>query len=121
MIGLQALLSIGLCMVVVRMNWPPIMLASAVALALVLALGVAALIKARLLGALTGERVHGWRPILLVAAGFAVALGWLATRLPEWAELVIGVPVILGAYGWLIWTRGFGPADRALLKNSKTN
>jgi hypothetical protein len=46
-------------------------------------------------------------------------LGWAATYLPEWAELIVGVPLILTAYGWLIWTRGFGPADRALLRVSK--
>jgi hypothetical protein len=43
-------------------------------------------------------------------------LGYGATRLPEWAELLIGVPLILAIYAWLIWTRGFGPADRALFK-----
>jgi O-antigen/teichoic acid export membrane protein len=119
MIALQAVLSIILCIIVVRMGWPPMALAGAVALALTLALAVSALVKARLLGHLTGHRVHGWRPILLVAAGAAIVLGWAATRLPEWAELVIGVPLILIAYGWLIWTRGFGRADRALLRSSK--
>ena len=37
-------------------------------------------------------------------------------QLYEWAELLIGVPFILGIYAWLIWTRGFGPADRALFR-----
>lgn len=121
MFALQAALSVGLCLVVVRLNWPPIAFSGAVALALTLALGVSALVKARLLGRLTGHRVHGWRPILLVAAGAAVLLGWIATRLPEWAELVVGVPLILTAYGWLIWTRGFGPSDRALLRSGKND
>jgi O-antigen/teichoic acid export membrane protein len=119
MITLQAALSVLLCTIVVRMGWPPIMLAAAVALALTLALGAASLVKARLLTRLAGERVHGWRPAILSAAAAAVVVGWLATQLPEWAELVIGVPAILGAYCWLIWTRGFGPADRALLKSGK--
>ena len=119
MIALQAALSVALCLIVQRLAWPPIAYAGAVALALTLALGVAALVKARLLARLTGHRVHGWRPVLLVAAGAAVVLGWFATRLPEWAELLVGVPLILGAYGWLIWTKGFGPADRALLRSGK--
>ncbi len=121
MILLQGLLSILLCMIVTRLNGPPIAYAGAVALALTLALGVAALVKARVLGTLTGSRVHGWRPILPVAAGAAVVLGWAATQLPEWAEILVGVPLILGGYGWLIWTRGFGPADRALLRGGKAD
>lgn len=121
MIALQGLLTISLCLVVVEMGWPPMALAGAAALALTLALGVAAFAKARLLGRLTGQRVHGWRPVLVVAAGVAVTLGWIATRLPEWAELIIGIPLILLAYGWLIWTRGFGPADRALLRSGKAD
>jgi hypothetical protein len=49
-------------------------------------------------------------------------LGWLATQMPEWLELLVGIPVILAIYGWVIWTRGFGPADRALLRiGSKGN
>jgi hypothetical protein len=56
---------------------------------------------------------------LFIAAGGAMLLGYGATQLPEWAELIFGVPVILGIYGWIIWTKGFGPADRALLKSGK--
>ena len=53
----------------------------------------------------------------LASLPLGVLVGWLATRfLPEWAELLIGVPFILGIYGWLIWTRGFGPADRELFR-----
>lgn len=119
MILLQAALSVLLCMGVVQLNWPPMMLAAAVALALTLSLGIAALVKARLLAQLTGERVHGWRPVLFIATGAAVVLGWASTQLPEWAELLIGVPAILAAYGWLIWTKGFGPADRELFRGGR--
>jgi O-antigen/teichoic acid export membrane protein len=121
MITLQAVLSFALCLAVQRMQGAPILYAGAVALALTLALGVAAIVKARLLARITGARVHGWRPALFVATAAAVVLGWLATQLPEWAELLIGVPAILAGYGWLIWTRGFGLADRALLRGDKTD
>jgi hypothetical protein len=38
--------------------------------------------------------------------------------LPEWAELIIGIPAILLAYGAVIWTRGFGPEDRVLFRRN---
>ena len=45
-------------------------------------------------------------------------MGWLATRLPEWAELIVGVPAILAAYSWVIWRYGFGPEDRVLFRRN---
>ena len=64
-------------------------------------------------------RVRGCETLrwaLVWATAGATILGYGATQLPEWAELLIGVPFILGVYGWLIWTRGFGPADRELFR-----
>ena len=48
----------------------------------------------------------------------AIAVGWLATRLPEWLELIVGIPAILGVYCWVIWWRGFGPEDRVLFRRN---
>src|SRR3546814_16371243 len=96
--------------------WPPIYYAAAVALALMLALGFASLVKARLLARILGAPVNSLRWALVWATAGAAVLGWGATQLPDWAELLIGVPVILGIYGWLIWPRGFGPADRELFR-----
>jgi hypothetical protein len=49
----------------------------------------------------------------------ALVIGWFFTRyLPEWAELAIGIPVILGVYGWVIWRKGFGPDDRVLFRKN---
>jgi hypothetical protein len=98
------------------MGWPPIYYAAAVALALMLALGFASLVKARLLARILDAPVNSLRWALVWATAGAAVLGWGATQLPEWAELLIGVPVILAIYGWLIWTRGFGPADRELFR-----
>lgn len=119
MITLQGALSVALCLVVEWQDWPPIVYGVAVGLALVLALAAASLVKARLLSRITSAPVHGWRPVLLWASAGAVVLGFGATKLPEWAELLFGVPVILIIYGWIIWTKGFGPADRALLRIGK--
>jgi hypothetical protein len=56
------------------------------------------------------------------AAALAVVVGTGFTLLParlEWVELAIGIPVILGAYGLVIWRKGFGPEDRALFSKKK--
>lgn len=115
-LGLQAGLSVSFILFARSMGLAPIYYAAAVALALMLALGFASVAKARLLSRLLGAPVNSLRWALVWATSGAAVLGWGATQLPEWAELLIGVPVILGIYAWLIWTRGFGPADRALFK-----
>lgn len=115
-LALQAALSVLFIMVARSMGWDEIHYAAAVAFALMLALGFASVAKAMLLSRILGTRVNSLRWALVWATAGATVLGWGATQLPEWAELLIGVPVILGIYGWLIWTRGFGPEDRALFR-----
>lgn len=113
---LQALFSVGLILLARSLDWPPITYAAAVALGLMLALGFASLAKARLLARVLGHPINSLRWALVWAVGGATVLGWGATQLPEWAELLIGVPLILAIYGWIIWTRGFGPDDRELFR-----
>lgn len=119
MIGLQGVIGIGLCLLVERAHWPAIAFASAVALSLFLAQGLTSLVKSVMLTRLTAGSVHGWRLALLPAAAGAIALGWLASFTPEWFKLMVGVPISLIVYGWIIWTFGFGPSDRALLRAGK--
>ncbi|WP_052071885.1 lipopolysaccharide biosynthesis protein [Sphingopyxis sp. MWB1] len=115
-LALQALLSIAFILGARAMGLPDIAYAMAVALALMIALGFASLVKARLLSRILGAPVNNLRWALVWATTGAAVLGWGATQLPEWAELLIGVPFILAIYGWLIWTRGFGPEDRELFR-----
>jgi O-antigen/teichoic acid export membrane protein len=125
MLGLQVLFSIVL---VHAVDWIGItgrqrglFQAAAVALALMLSLGVSSIIKARLLAKLLGAPISIWRWPIVWAVTAATVIGAAATQLPEWAELSLGIPVILGVYGWIIWTRAFGEEDRALLgKGNKT-
>ncbi len=84
------------------------------AIALMLMLGVASIAKARLLHRLLAHRVSGWRWPLVPAAVAGAVVGVLATWLPEWMELIFGVPLILAGYGAVIWYRGFGEEDRLL-------
>ncbi len=94
-------------------------MAAAVAAALLLALAFASLVKSRLLARFLGQSVNNWRWALVWAAAPAVVVGWVVTRyLPEWAELLLGVPAILGVYCWVIWHKGFGPEDRVLFRKN---
>jgi O-antigen/teichoic acid export membrane protein len=93
--------------------------AAAVALALLLALGMSSFLKVRLLERLLGQHVSIWRKALLLAIAAAVVIGFGVSRLPEWAMLAVGIPAILGGYGWMVWTRGFGPEDRILFERNK--
>ena len=92
------------------------------AVALIIALGVAAMAKALLLRKLLGARVNGWRWSLVWAALVAGIVGVAVTRLPhsfEWFELIVGVPLILGTFGAIIWYWGFNRDDRALFRKNE--
>jgi O-antigen/teichoic acid export membrane protein len=119
MIGIQAVLSVALILGMRSLGWPEKVQAAGPALALALALALASVLKARLLSGLLDAPVSGWRwPLVWAAAGAAV-VGYLATLLPEWTELVIGIPVILGTFGAIIWKRGFTHEDRVLFRMRK--
>jgi O-antigen/teichoic acid export membrane protein len=84
--------------------------------ALMIALAVSSLVKALLLGRLLGAKVSNWRWALVYAAGAAVVVGYAFTWLPEWMELVFGVPAVLGTYALVIWRRGFDETDKVLFR-----
>ncbi|MFN3516067.1 MAG: lipopolysaccharide biosynthesis protein [Novosphingobium sp.] len=95
---------------------------AAAAAALMLSLGFASLMKSWLLRRQLRASVNNWRWTLVWATAPAVLVGWLAmTLLPEWAALVLGVPAILLAYGYVIWHKGFGPEDRVLFRRGGTS
>ena len=126
MLAVQAFLSVMLLFVVDELPIKPesrgLYQAAAVACALMIALAIGSIIKGRLLSRLLGERLRIWRGALVWAIIAAAMLGIIIVSLParfEWVELAIGIPAILGLYGWIIWTRGFGPEDRVLFRNSK--
>lgn len=118
-IGLQALLTVAGMLLVQELGLPDGYRAAAAAGALMLSLAFASLIKARVLAGILGASVNNWRWPLVWAAAPAIVIGWLVTRyLPEWAELALGVPAILIAYGLVIWHKGFGPEDRVLFRRN---
>ena len=119
-IGLQAALTVAAMLAVDAYGLPEPWRAAGAALALMVALGVSSLVKAVMLSRILGERVNNWRWPLLWAAAAAIVVGQLVVRMPEWAELIFGIPAILAVYGWIIWRRGFGPEDRVLFRRSKS-
>jgi O-antigen/teichoic acid export membrane protein len=121
MIGLQAVLTVALILGMRQLDWPETWQATAPAVALMLALGVAAVTKARLLSRLLEAPVSGWRWPIIWATAAALLVGQLATWLPEWIELLLGIPAILAAFGVVIWRKGFGPEDRELFRMRKAD
>jgi len=119
MIAVQAALSFAFILGARAMEWPELYIAAGPALALCVALGLAAIVKARLLSRLLGAPVNAWRWALVWAATLATLVGIGVTQIPEWAELILGIPLILGLYCWMIWSKGFGPEDRELFRKAR--
>ena len=109
-----------------RLGWPSATMpeawaATAPAIALLLALGLASIIKSRLLARLLDAPVIGWRWPLVWAALAAGIVGHLVTRLPHawrFAELPIGIPLILGVFGTIVWKKSFTEEDRLLFRRA---
>jgi O-antigen/teichoic acid export membrane protein len=118
-IGLQIGCTVGLILLAQAMGLSELYWAAAAAAGLMLALGFASLVKSIVLARYLGQSTNPWRWSMGWAVAPALVIGWFFTRyLPEWAELAIGIPVILGVYGWVIWHKGFGPEDRVLFRKN---
>ena len=116
MILIQILLSVGLIFAFRAMELRETAQAAGPAIALCIALGLASIAKARLLSRLLEAPVSGWRWALVWAAAAATVVGYLATMIPEWGELIFGIPLILLTFGYVVWRRGFTHADRVLFR-----
>ncbi|HUG45665.1 MAG TPA: lipopolysaccharide biosynthesis protein [Sphingomicrobium sp.] len=123
MIVTQAALTIALILAVGRLPVEPAQVAplqiAAAGVALMISLALASVLKAKLLRRILGAPVQGWRWSLIWAAAAAVVTGSLVILLPEWAELIFGIPAILLAFGAVLWVKGFGKDDRELFRMKK--
>jgi len=115
---LQGLLTVGLIMLADHWELTEPFKAAGAAMALLIALGISSIVKALLLRKLLNAPVNNWRWALVWATAPALLVGYAATFLPEWAELIFGIPAVLLTYGWVIWNRGFGPEDRVLFRKN---
>lgn len=92
------------------------------AIGLCLALAFASIAKSRLLAKTLGAPVSGWRRDILFAAAAGLIIGIpVRLYLHEIWQLIIGIPLILAAFGIVVWTKGFGPADRELFRMRKAD
>ena len=119
MVVIEAALAAALILLMRRFDLSVEWQAAGPAIGLMLALAFAALTKSRLLRKILGGPVSGWRWPLIWAAAAAVLVGQLVIMLPEWIELLFGIPAILIAFGAILWTKGFGPQDRELFRMRK--
>lgn len=119
-IGLQIVLTLAGILLMQHYGYNPLYQAAAAAIALMLALGFASIVKSRMLARFLGQPINNWRWAVVWAASPAVVIGYLATQyLPEWAELAFGIPAILGSYLYVIWIKAFGPEDRKLFQKTR--
>jgi hypothetical protein len=122
MIFVQAALTVTVILAMRSFGWSQAYQAAGAALALMVALGLASILKAHLLGNLLHARVQGWRWSLIWAAAGATVMGFIVTALPrtlEWLQLAIGIPAILATFGAIVWIKGFTREDRALFRIRK--
>jgi O-antigen/teichoic acid export membrane protein len=115
-IALQAALTIALIRLADHLELGRGYQAAAAAGALLVALSVSSLVKALLLRSLLKAPVSNWRWALVHAAAPAVVVGYAFTFLPEWMELVFGIPAVLATYALVIWRRGFDDNDKVLFR-----
>ena len=119
-ISLQAALTVGAMLIADKLQFNDGWRAASAAGALMLALGASSIVKAFTLSRILGRTINNWRWALVWATAAVVVIGQGVILLPQWAQMVFGIPLILGVYGWLIWTRGFGPEDRVLFTRKVT-
>ncbi|WP_315762190.1 lipopolysaccharide biosynthesis protein [Sphingomonas sp. Y38-1Y] len=120
-IGIQLALTFALLFLARSLGWPQGWAAAMPAVALALSLGLGSILKSLLLARLLGAPVSSWRWPWVWAVLATSVVGWAFVQLPpelEWAELTIGIPVMLLVYGFIIWRWAFKREDRALFERT---
>jgi len=119
MLAFQIGLSFALIFAIRALGWPTNYQAAGPAVALLLSLTLTSLVKASVLRRMLRAPVMAWRWSFLAAVGAAVVVGVPFTLLPrrfEWVELLIGEPVLVGVFLFVVWRYAFKPEDRTLFQ-----
>ncbi|HZU51979.1 MAG TPA: lipopolysaccharide biosynthesis protein [Sphingomicrobium sp.] len=121
MLALEAGLAASLILVMRAQALPASFQATGPAIGLCVALAFSSVTKSRLLRRELGAPVSGWRWDLIwsTIAGVIVGIG-VRYFLTGFLQLIIGVPLIMLAFGAVLWIKGFGPEDRELFKLRKS-
>ena len=120
MLALEAGLAAGLILIMKGDGFPMAFQATGPAIGLCVALGFASITKSMLLSRKLAAPVSGWRWDLAWATSAGiVAGGAVRLLLPQTLQLIVGVPVIMVAFGTVLWIKGFGPEDRELFRLRK--
>jgi len=121
MLAIEAGGAAALILIMQGEGLPQTFQATGPAIALCAALAFAWIAKARLLARELGEPVNGWRWDLAWATAAGVVAGAAVLLLLPEGWLLVGVPLILLAFGTVLWTNGFGPEDRELFRMRKSD
>lgn len=113
MIAVQAGLTILLIQSAKIQGLPELWQAAGAAAALAISLGLSALVKGVMASRALQAPVSIWRWQLLAPIAAASLIGSLTMQLPQTAEVVIGLPLILALFGWVAWRWAFDGEDRA--------
>jgi len=121
MLAIEAGLAAALIIAMRDIGWNEAHQATGPAVALCIALAFASIAKSLLLAKRLGAPVSGWRRDILLAllAGLVVGVP-VRLFLPEYWQLIVGIPAIMAAFGIVVWTKGFGPDDRELFRLRKS-
>ncbi|MGC6399994.1 lipopolysaccharide biosynthesis protein [Sphingomonas sp. FW199] len=120
-LSVQVALSFALVAIMRRLGWPEAWQAAGPAVALAVTLMLGSAVKGWLLAQLLKAPVSPLRWAFVWAVLATSLVGSAMTQLPEWAELTIGIPVMLIVYGVILWRFAFGPEDRALFSRIPRN
>ncbi len=114
MIGLQVVLTLVIMTLAPGWGWSLRWQAAAPAMVLCVTLLLSSVLKAQLASKVLGAPVGAIRWPLIIAGLAASLVGFVFTQFVEWVDVLIGLPMIAGIYGVIIWQYGFAPSDRAL-------
>jgi peptidoglycan biosynthesis protein MviN/MurJ (putative lipid II flippase) len=120
MLAMEAGLAAALILIMRHEGLPGAFQATGPAIGLCVALGFASIAKSWLLKRKLHAPVSGWRWSIAWSAAAGIAVGVpVRLFLSPTLQLIVGIPAILGAFGAVLWTRGFGPEDRELFRMKK--